>query len=182
VIDTIGFADNRFDYTRILPDFREKLKEVNNQVDCVIFVLQMGRINESLKKYLGLFQKDILLGKFKNNSFLLITQAYDNWVEENKDSAELKEILELCNNKYYCLDLRPDGKKYPDMSQEQLQQYNKDAIDKFLQYLDGKQFNKVDISQVQTDEYAKTWQKFILPALGFGVVGVFAAFARCNIQ
>ena len=53
VKDTIGFTDNKFDYQCLLPYFRKKLNEVHNQVDCVIFVLQMGRINESPKKYLA---------------------------------------------------------------------------------------------------------------------------------
>ena len=59
ILDTVGFGDPQYDPNEIFGEFKRALDQVDNQVDCVLFMVRKGRFTQVrhliFLSYLGIF-------------------------------------------------------------------------------------------------------------------------------
>jgi hypothetical protein len=160
VLDTVGFGDPNFKQDYILQELKNALNTVDNKVDCVVFVVRKSRITKETVEFFDLVQEKVLRNKCKLNSILLITDCRDSeWARRQVDDQFFKKIVENCGGieNTYCFYLKFEN-------EENDEQKRQEAINRLVAFLNGKTFDKVDLSHIQTSEFNFEWIKVIVPA------------------
>jgi hypothetical protein len=142
IIDTIGFDQNDF-----LKDLEEALNEVDNTVTSIIYVFQFQRNyykeNKEFINWLSgknLFNNDL----YRKNSFLVVNRCDNGWIDQQipgLDNDHIKTMMNICDSKYFELDLRMD--RYDDTDEDKSRNYEKrqERIDQFINWLDKYESN-----------------------------------------
>lgn len=60
VIELAGFGDKNYDQGKIFNEFKEALNQVNNKIDCVLFVVSSDRFNNETVKFFDFFQEKVI--------------------------------------------------------------------------------------------------------------------------
>lgn len=173
IVDTIGFGDPQYNHeAETLNNLRNALKEVNNKIDCVLFVVPKGRFSNEIVKFFEVVQKEVLKNKCKKNSILLITNCDKNWVVPQIDSAEseifskeLKNAVDKCDGNYFEFKLKIDDQDDNDEDKSRNISRRKKCIDELVRYILSKQFEKQDLTYIQSAEFERTWYAEIVPTL-----------------
>jgi len=161
ILDTVGFGDPNFKQDYILEELKNALKAVDNQVDCVVFVVRKSRITKETVEFFDLVQEKVLKNKCKHNSILLITDCRDpEWPRRQVNDQFFTKIVENCGGfeNTYCFHLKFEN-------EENDEQKRQEAINRLVAFLSGKTFDKVDLSHIQTSEFNLEWIKVIVPAI-----------------
>lgn len=186
IIDTIGFGDPTLDKTKSLDEFRNALSHVSFKVDCVLFVVRKGKFSQEVVEFFATVQEKILKNKCVKNSILLVTDCETGWIEaEEKSNEYVNKVLKNCNKLYYEFSLRFD--RGDDTHQDKISNLKKreTSIQKLVQFLDEKSFEKIDISYIKSSEFLTEWENKILPALiTIATIGSGALFIakRCLVM
>lgn len=165
VINFLFFGDLKYEPQDVLNELRDALRLVENKINCLIFVIKRDRIHKSILEFFSTIQEYLFKNQFyKENSFLLITDAPNGWLQINKRFYDT--IVTLCNGKYYELQLIFDG-PYDDECIRKIRINDRQIlINKFIDYLNKKQFNnQIDVSFIQTFDYECEWFETILSKL-----------------
>jgi len=161
VLDTVGFGDPNFKQDYILQELKNALKAVDNRVDCVVFVVRKSRITKETVEFFDLVQEKVLKNKCKHNSVLLISDCRDpEWARRQVDDQFFTKIVENCGGieNTFCFYLKFEN-------EENDEQKRQEAINRLVAFLNGKTFDKVDLSHIQSNEFNLEWIKVIVPAL-----------------
>ncbi len=59
ILDTVGFGDPQFDSQTIFEEFKKALQLVNNEIDCVCFVVKKGRFSNEIVQFCQIYGKSI---------------------------------------------------------------------------------------------------------------------------
>lgn len=180
IIDTVGFADPQFANEEIIRDFKNALNHVNYQVDCILFVLKVGRVSNEIVDFFELIQNEILLNRCRSNCVLIITGAPPGWIERQAGNTELQRILDGCNRCSYEFSLKFD--RHDDDDDDKIRNITKRrmSINEIVNYLNTRNFQPVELNHLRENAF---WDG-ILPR----IVAVTAALAvagltahRCSI-
>ena len=156
VIDTVGFGDPKFDVEYLFKEFKFALSQVNNHIDCVLFVVQKSRFSNELVEFFKLMQERVLKGKCRDNSILLVTNCNKGWLDrkEQQKNPSVQTALNSTNQMSFEFFLKFDDE---DTDNQQERQRNEErrqkAINELVEYLDGMQFKKIDLSYVQSVDF-----------------------------
>ena len=167
ILDTIGFGDPQFEPKFILDQLKEALKRVNNQIDCVIFVVRQGRFSQEVVQFFEFIQEKLLKSKCKHNSVLVVSQCQRGWLSqpEQKKNQWLQRALENTNHLSYEFHLKRDDQDDDDEDKAKNVIKRKNAISGLVAYLDSRHFEKIDLAYVQSADFEREWYKDIWPAL-----------------
>ena len=177
ILDTVGFGDPSFDPEYILSNLKTGLKQLNNQVDCVIFVAQKGRFTKELVEFFELTQEHVLKNKCIQNSLLIVTNCEKGWILDQTDSY-LQRALINCSGLYYEFKLKFDDDDDDKDDREKNKGKRQKAIDSLADCIASLNFKKIDLSYVHSTEYELYWKETITPlfkklfAIGGGIIGV----------
>ena len=75
IIDSIGFGAPDLSASKILQEMRNTLRQVNNRVDLVLFVIKWPRLCNVTRQFIMTFQKDVLQNKARLNSALIVNHC-----------------------------------------------------------------------------------------------------------
>ena len=161
VLDTVGFGDPNFKQDYILKELKRALKEVDNKVDCVVYVVKKGRFTNQTVEFFNVIQNKVLKDKCKNNSVLIVTDCNDpEWTRRQLNDEFFTKVIENCGGieNAYCFRLRFEN----EASDEENRQ---EAINRMLEFLNSKNFEKIDLSHIQTKDFDLEWVRNIVPKL-----------------
>jgi hypothetical protein len=128
--------------------------------------VKKGKFTTEICKFFETVQQRILKNKAKNNSILLVTGADNDWATSNKESDKyMKRAIDNCNGLYYGFDLKFDHKQDDEDDRSKNLKKRQTSIDEFINYLNSKSFEKVNLNHVQTAEFEKEWYEYIIPIL-----------------
>ncbi len=131
-----------------------------------MFVVKKGRMTNEMCSFFELVQEKVLKGKAKNNSILIVTDCETSWIEKEKDTNEgLKRAIKNCNGLYYGFKLKFDDEDDDEDQKEKNIKKRQTSINNFISFLRNKNFNKINLEHVQTDEFDKEWYHQIVPIL-----------------
>ena len=169
IVDTVGFGDPQFseDPKFIFEQFRDALTRVNNQVDAVIYVVRQGRFSDEVVQFFEFIQEKVLKGKLKHNSILVVTSCEKGWLEKSdqKNNKFIQRALENTNQKSYEFYLRKDDRDDDEDDLVRNQQRRQKSIDAMVAFMDSMQFQKIDLSYVQSADFEREWYEQIVPFL-----------------
>ena len=164
VLDTVGFGDPKFKGKFILNELKKALKNVNHTIDCVVYVFKKGRFTNEAVAFFKAVQDDIFRGELKNHSVLLISNAEHGWLDEQIGNAEIFAALKNCNYVGYEFKLKLDAPDDDADDKAKNLKKRKIAIDKMTRFVESKckdfeNFDRPNLSYVQTAEFEKEWKK-----------------------
>lgn len=167
ILDTVGFGDPQFNNEdTALREFKNALLQVDNKIDCVIFVVKKGRFTNEIVRFFELVQENVLMNKCRSNSILLVTSCNKNWVDEQKNkSDEVKRAYDNCNGLHFEFNVRFDEEDDTEEDKTNNTVKRQRAINELVAFLNLQSFTKIDLSEVQTKEYEMNWHFGIIPLL-----------------
>ena len=162
VLDTVGFGDPQFGPGQIFDEFKLALEKTGNKITHVIFVVRKGRFSNEVVQFFKSVQEKVLRNKCFDNSIILVSDAPENWVQEQNDPF-IQNAIENCNGRYYEYSLRFDRKD--DEEEDKLRNISKrqKTVDKFIKYLSELNFKEIDLSHVQTVQFEEEFKNNIVP-------------------
>ena len=165
MLDTVGFGDPQFDSNFIFGEFKKALQMVNNQIDCVLFVVKKGRFSNEIVKFFEIVQEKVLKGKCRSNSILIVTDCNKGWITKNEQKRNnfIQKALANCNNSYYefFLDFDNDTDDITDRSRKWKKRQT--SINDFITFFNNQHFQKVNLQYVQSQQFEEDWSKNIAP-------------------
>jgi predicted GTPase len=167
ILDTVGFGDPQFDSKTIFEEFKKALQLVNNEIDCVCFVVKKGRFSNEIVQFFEIVQEKVLKNKCKDNSLLIVTDCNKGWIdrEDQRKNEFIQRALKNCSNLSYEFFLNFDQ---PNDEEEDIKrnfEKRQKSINKFVDYLDNLRFEKVNLEYVQSFEFEQDWNNSISPSL-----------------
>jgi len=162
ILDTVGFGDPQFNPFEIFVEFKNALKETENKVTHIIYVVRKGRFTKELVEFLKSVQEKVFKNKCFNNSFVLFTDAPKGWVEKQADQF-VDKAVQNCNRRYYEYSLRFDRDDDDENGKKKNIEKRQKVIEQFLAYMDGLIFDEIDLSHIQTAEFEEEYKNEILP-------------------
>ena len=160
IIDTVGFADPRFNQTAVIETFQAGLALVNSTVDLILFVMKQDRVGKALDTFFTIFKNEVFRNRMVDNSVLICNNCREGWLADNRlDNEFLDEILDNCNNRSFEFQLdfvSPQIKMPPNARDAILQTYEDSrqrAIDELIAYLDALEVKKVNLNYIQDAQF-----------------------------
>ena len=183
ILDTVGFGDPNFKQGEILGELKKGLMQLNNRVDCVLFVIKKGRVTTELVEFLELVQVHILKNRCKNNSLLVLTNCEEGWVLRQQDDSNLNRALANCNGLFYELKIRFDQEDDDEEDRAKNLKRRQTAVEDFVGVVMNLPYDKIDLSYVHSTEFEIFWNEKIGPMLsklfaiggGLGLLGAAGA-------
>ena len=167
IIDSIGFGSNEFSSEYVLERMREAMNKVDNEIDCVMYVFEKGRLTNETYQFISVFQNEVMKKKTKYNAMLIVNKCEKGWLAkpEQQNNEVLQAILDSVNNLSYELDLKWDhSTDGPDVEHANMLLRQK-AINDFVNTLDKLSFSKVNVNHIQGKEFTKLWSEIIFSFL-----------------
>ena len=186
IIDSIGFGSPDFDASYILAQMRGVLNKVNNELDCVVYVIKKGRLTNETYQFIRTFQQEVFKGTSKYNSVLVVNKCEKGWVEKDAQRANpfMQLMLESVNFVTYELDLKWDHWSDSNETKRSNVVIRQRAIDNLVDYLANLPFERISVKHIQTAEFERTWLKYIyafLEHLASNIInGVTSLFTGTN--
>ena len=84
ILDTVGFGDPGMEDEKTLSELKNGLKNIENKVDGVLFIVRNGRFTNEHVEFFRDIQEGVFLNKCKNNSILVVTNCENGWIEKEK--------------------------------------------------------------------------------------------------
>jgi hypothetical protein len=165
VIDSIGFCDPQIDESAILNSLKRSLERVNNQVNCVLFVVKQGRFTNEVVNFFRFIQEKVLRNRCLSNSILIVTGGTPGWVETEREKAYLKRVLENCGNRYYEFSLKFDHYQDDDLDRSSNINRRHNSIKSLSEFLESKNFGCIDLSHIQSEEFSTEWRELLVSLL-----------------
>ena len=178
IIDSIGFGSPDMNASYILDEMRGALKQVNNEIDYVFYVIKKGRLTNTTFQFINKCQEQVFQNKTKNNSALIVNMCEKGWLlkDAQKTNAFLKKILDSVNGQAYEVDLKWDHWRDDESIKLKNIQTRKKSIDEFVNFVENLEMNKinnsvlhelhkVNVSHIQTAEFKHAWISSLFAAL-----------------
>ena len=164
VIDTVGFGDPKLHSGRILEQFRQIMKAMDNKINAVIYVVKAGKFTNETIEFFKIVQEKVLKNKCNSNSLLLVTHSRKGWVNEQSSNEFVQKALSNCNHKYFEFNLAFDDLDFDDENDriKNLIKRQK-SVDSLHEFLNNNQFESIDISFIQSSEFKNAWITVIVP-------------------
>ena len=175
VIDTVGFGDPQFEPDFILQNLRCALNKVENKIDCVLFVIKVGRVTREFVNFFNVIQREIFEHKCNRNFILVGTGGSDpNWFENNRNiNPIMDELSESCNNLTFAFSLKFDHCSDDEEDRMKNVLKRQESINKLIGFIERQPFQKTDLSHIQTEEFGLKWSH--ISASLVAITGALAA-------
>ena len=150
ILDTVGFGAACMDENTIMEQFKKALAQVNNCVDCVLFMVKKGRFSNEVVQFFETIQDKILMGKCRNNSILVLTGGEQKgWLNEQTHNSHVMKALANCNNRSYefCLKFDMQCDDLDDKIKNKA--LRQKAINELLEFLNMQTFQRISLIHVQ---------------------------------
>ena len=164
IIDTFAI-DHNISARNFLSKMRDKLNHVNNTIDLVLFVIKHDSdsdrlINETL--FIQTFQQDVLHGKARFNSALVVNGCERAWLaEQNHQSYPLvQKIFANVNNRSFEFSLQMDRiDDEPETKKINFENRMKE-IQRLFEFLNTQLQTSTEpiwLGHIQKEEFEKLW-------------------------
>ena len=162
VIDTVGFADPKYNASVSYEMFAQALRLVNNRVDLVLLVSREGRITKQTTDVYNFVSSHLFRELLSHNSAYVCSRCANGWISKNRRKNEhLDAMLRNCGDKSIEFSLQffeaNQLEEQPDASF--LKYFEADrlnAITKLVTYLRGIPTVGINMDYVQTEKF-KIW-------------------------
>ena len=159
VIDSIGFGSNEFNSAYVLDQMRTALNTVDNQIDCIVYVTEKGRLTNETYQFVRLFQEEVMNNKAKQNSMLLVNKCEPGWLAKEAQQKEphIQHLLASVNHLAYEFDLLLDHESDDEAQTSRNKLLRQKSINDLVATLDAIRFSKININYIQTDGFKRLW-------------------------
>lgn len=154
VIDTIAFGDPDLKDDNVLEQFRECLNIVNYKIDYVLYIVKQGRLTIEQINLINFFQENILDKKLIDNSILIFNGSIK---VNNQINTFIKNELEQSVARRYEFDLKFDDVQDDEIDRKKNILKRQNSIDLLIKFLNEQNFQKKDISHIQSTNFELKW-------------------------
>ena len=159
IIDSIGFGSPDFNASYILAQMRGVLNKVNNRIDLVLFVIKKGRLTNDTYQFIRTFQEEVMGGKARLNSALLVNQCEKGWLNKSgqQSNAFMRAILASVANMSLEFELKLDHWSDDERIKERNAAIRQHSIDELVRFLDMWRAEPITLEHIQTAEFETRW-------------------------
>ena len=174
IIDSIGFASPDMNASYILDEMRGALKQVNNEIDYVFYVIEKGRLTNTTFHFINKCQKEVFQNKARNNSVLIVNMCEKGWLQKDaqRTNEYWEKILDSVNGQAYELDLKWDHWRDSYSTKLTNIEIRQKSIHEFVHFVDNLQMNKIKNSVLYNCYQVKHQTEGVFSILNEIIIGI----------
>ena len=159
IIDSIGFGSPDFNASYILEQMRGVLRRVENRIDLVLFVIKKGRLTNDTYQFIRTFQDEVMRGKARLNSVLVVNQCEKGWMNKSAQQTNqfMRSILASVAQTYIEFDLKLDHQLDDDRTKVRNALIRQQSIDELTAFIGRRQCDPITVEHIQTAEFETRW-------------------------
>ena len=142
---------------------RNTIHSVGDHIDCILFLVNLGRLSSEEFNFILLFQEQLFKNKLNNNSIIIFTgKKFQNNLLNNNFNQAFQGL------KSFDFDLRYDDHQDDIDDRKKNIEKRQKTIDGLLNFLNNQELKKIDLSHIHSADFQKKWEKeFIVKIQNF---------------